>query len=257
MFFAPHYAAAEPCVVRIASTMLKAAPDDGATAVSQLKYGEIFAVLDLAGGWAWGYGQHDHYVGYLPAAALREAGSAPTHRVVAPKAPLFARADIKAPVIDVLPIGATIVGSEDGRFLVTRDGFVHCRHVGPIAHRATDPVAVGERLLGAPYLWGGRGADGIDCSGLVQLALDFAGIAAPRDSDQQRTLGRPLAPDEGLRRGDLVFFPGHVGLMADGERLLHANAHHMATVIEPLADVIARLEAAGEARPIAATRRID
>ena len=236
--------------------MVRCAPSPGARAVSQLIRGEGFALLDLAGGWGWGRCLHDDYVGYIPAAALGPLPAA-THVVTVPLALVFAQADIKAPVAARLPIGALVEGKEEGGFLTTADGFVHARHVEPVGAAGGDPVEFAERLIGWPYLWGGRGAGGIDCSGLVQRALGLAGIAAPRDSDQQRdTVGRALDDAEPLRRGDLVFFPGHVGMMVDGDRLIHATAHWMAVVVEPLADVIGRL-ATDHARPVSARRRIE
>ena len=255
MVFAPHYALAHPCLCIAPSAFLRATPAEDRPAVSQLVHGERFAVLDLNGAWAWGYGLHDRYVGYLPKACLGPVGAPPTHRIAAIAAPLFAAADIKARVVATWPIGAAFAGTVAGGFVDTGRGFVHLRHAAAIDEVA-DPVMVAERLTGVPYRWGGRSGDGIDCSGLVQLALAFAGIPCPRDSDQQRMLGSDLPAGEALRRGDMIFFPGHVGLMADGERLLHANAHWMATVVEPLADVVARLRASGHGQPILARRRI-
>jgi cell wall-associated NlpC family hydrolase len=173
-----------------------------------------------------------------------------------PFALIFADADIKAPLVGRLSLGALLHGQTNGDFLRIDSGFIHSRHVRAIDAIESDPVAVAERLIGAPYLWGGRAADGIDCSGLVQRALGLGGIAAPRDSDQQRDgLGRSLGDDEALMRGDLVFFPGHVGLMVDAEHIIHANAFWMAVTVEPLADVVARL-APTHASPISARRRI-
>ncbi len=251
--FAPHYA--KPLIhgCAIASAPLLAGPSAAARAVSELLLGEGFAVVDVGSGWAWGYGLHDHYVGYLPLASLGTPLAA-THRVAASAALVFAEADIKTPVVTRLPMGARVSGEAAGNFVAAAGGFVHRRHLCPIDAVEADFVAVAERLLGAPYRWGGRGGDGVDCSGLVQLALSFAGIAAPRDSDQQQAIGAPLTEDEPLRRGDLVFFPGHVGIMADDTCLLHANAHWMATVREPLADVIARLLPA-HGQPVTARRR--
>lgn len=179
-----------------------------------------------------------------------------THRVVAPLALVFANPNIKSSLVKTLAIGARVAGCEEGAFLRIEDGYIHARHVAPLALAEADPVAVAERMIGAPYRWGGRGADGIDCSGLVQRALELAGIAAPRDSDMQRDQLGTFLPDEApLKRGDLVFFPGHVGMMVDGERMIHANAYWMSTVVEPLADVIARL-APTHARPVTARKRI-
>src|SRR5690606_30914393 len=154
--------------------------------LSQLLAGEAFALLDSIGDWAWGYSVHDHYVSYVRADALGD-GADPSHRVTAPLGLAFSAPDIKSPLRARLPMGAQVhAGDEDGAFLSTPHGWVHARQVAPLNDLASDPVSVAERLVGVPYLWGGRAGDGLDCSGLVQLALGFAGIAAPRDSDQQR-----------------------------------------------------------------------
>ena len=255
VLFAPHYARAEACRCMATAATVRARPSTDAPAISQLVHGEGFDMIDKAGGWAWGRCTHDDYVGYVRADALGPVRT-PTHRVTAPLALIFANPDIKAPVIKALPIGAQVAGADEGNFLRVDEGYIHGRHVAPLDAVEPDPVAVAERLIGAPYRWGGRGGDGVDCSGLIQRSLELAGIAAPRDSDMQRDqLGEPLAEDAPLRRGDLIFFPGHVGLMWDAERLLHANAFWMSTVIEPLEDVMARLKPT-HAHPITARKRI-
>ena len=234
--------------------MMRDAPSDSARAVSQVMKGETFALLDVEGGWAWGYSGHDKYVGYLRADALGAAAPA-THIVSSARALIFELPDIKSPLVAELPVGARLHGQAEGGFVAAAGGFVHARHVRSLDPVEHDPLTVAERLLGLPYLWGGRGDGGIDCSGLVQVTLGLCGIAAPRDSDQQLALGREIQPGEPLRRGDLIFLPGHVGMMADGERLLHANAHWMAVTVEPLTEVIARL-AGTQAEPIVARRRL-
>lgn len=254
--FAPHYAAPMLRTCVAPSAMMRNAPQAAAEAVSQILAGEAFAVLDLAGGWAWGYSAQDHYVGYVEATALGDH-SAPTHRIVVREALIFAAPSIKAAVVGTLPFGAGVAGRETEAFLAVADGFIHLRHVLPIADIGNrDVVSIAELFLGTPYLWGGRGAGGIDCSGLVQIALAATGVRAPRDTDQQRSqIGSEIAEDGTLRRCDLIYFPGHVGLMVDDKRLLHANAHWMSTVIEPLADVVARLVPTCD-RPILSRRRL-
>jgi hypothetical protein len=208
--------------------------------VSQILHGEGFAVLDQAGGWAWGYSLHDHYVGYIPADTL---------------ALVFERPDFKSPAVGRYPLGARIAGEMLDGYLRVAEGYIHPRHVAALSH-TVEPATAAEAMCGLPYLWGGRGDGGLDCSGLVQRAFEFAGLDCPRDSDMQREqLGEPLAEDEPLRRGDLVFFPGHVGIMADDRRLIHANAYWMGTVIEPLADIVARLSTT-HTMPVTARRRI-
>lgn len=222
-------------------------------AVSELIFGEMFALLDAGGDWGWGYTAHDGYVGYVDRAALGDRVES-THIVAGSVALIFTRPDIKAPVMGRLPMGARVSGAMEGEFVSTVGGHIHRRHLAAIADRASDPVAVAARLIGTPYRWGGRSGDGIDCSGLIQLALGFCGVPAPRDSDQQRALGRELPADAPLMRGDLIFLAGHVGMMADAETLLHANAFWMATVQEPLADVLARQPAGAG---IIARRRLE
>lgn len=255
VLFAPHYARAEACRVTADAVTVHALPSHDARAISQLVHGEGFDMVDEAGGWAWGRCAHDDYVGYVRADTLGPVQT-PTHRVTASLALVFANPDIKAPVVKALPIGARIAGQAEGNFLRIDEGYIHERHVAGLDALESDAVAAAERLIGTPYRWGGRGGDGIDCSGLVQRSLELAGIAAPRDSDMQRDqLGQPLAEDAPLRRGDLIFFPGHVGFMLDEARLLHANAYWMSTVIEPLADVVDRLRPS-HAQPITARKRI-
>jgi cell wall-associated NlpC family hydrolase len=251
--FAPHYAKPLLHGCLAATVAMRAAPSHEAAAVSELIRGEGFAVVDASGEWAWGYSTHDGYVGYVPVDTIGPLGT-PTHIVSSPAALVFAADSIKAPVVERLPMGARLtVSTTEGAFHQVEGGFVHDRHLSPLDQPDADFVAIAARLTGVPYRWGGRSGDGIDCSGLVQLALAFAGMPCPRDSDQQQSLGRAVAEGEPLRRGDLVFLPGHVGMMADETHLLHANAFWMRVVTEPLADVVARQPDGGG---ITALRRI-
>ena len=244
--------------------MVHAAPDRSAPAISELLLDESFELLDISGGWAWGFCTHDRYVGYVPATVLGEAGPV-SHLVTARHALVFAAADIKAPVVARWPMGARFAGAAEGEsegdFLRTTHGFVHHCHAVPLDRTTTDPAApdpatVAETMIGTPYRWGGRSGDGIDCSGLVQQAFARCGVALPRDSDQQRAApGEALAANARLQRGDLLFFPGHVGIMADAERLVHANAWWMAVTMEPLTEVIARL-LPDHPEPVIARKRI-
>jgi hypothetical protein len=237
--FAPHYVRplTKSCGTR--SAFLYPSPSLEAPISSELLAGEEFAVLEISGGWAWGYCRHDHYVGYVEATALVDAPPA-TYVVAASEAGILPEPDIHVPTLASLPMGARTSGHEQNGFLATDVGFLAFTQVRPIQAYEHDPVAVAERLLGAPYLLGGRSVRGIDCSGLVQLALAFCGTPAPRDSDQQRVLGELLSEDAPLQRSDLIFFEGHVGLMADGEQLIHATAHSGSVLVEPLANVAAR-----------------
>ncbi len=238
------------------TAMIRSGPDDDAVAVSELLFGETFIVFDLAGGWAWGQCLHDRYVGWTRAAALApHSAAAALHWVAAPAAPVFAAPDIKARVTATLPMHARLVAGERvAGFVATAGGFVHHRHVLPLSTVLVDPAAVALGFAGTPYVWGGRTRAGLDCSGLVQSALRACGVFCPRDADQQAAAFAVIdAADR--RRGDLVTFPGHVGILADPDTLIHANAHWMTTLAEPLATAAARLAPTAFHRPpqVAAT----
>ena len=198
-------------------------------------------------GWAWGQLESDGYVGWLSANAIGAPGPAPTHKVCVPRTLCFPAPDIKLPPIVALPMGARLaIARQDERFAVTASGWhVPEVHLAPIKAKAANFVAVAEQFLGAPYLWGGKTSLGIDCSGLVQVALQAAGHASPRDSDMQElSLGKPVALSE-IRRGDLIFWKGHVAIARDPETIVHANAHAMMVAIEPADEAISRIKAAG------------
>jgi len=239
---------------------LREKPSSEAMMLTQALRGERVTIYDRDGeGWAWGQLNSDGYVGWLPDRALAMPGAAPTHKVTAIRTFAFPGPSIKLPPVETLVMGTTLtVIREDGPFAVAREGwYLPRRHLGGIDDHADDFVAVAEGFVGTPYLWGGKSSLGIDCSGLVQVALTAAGTGCPRDSDmQQMGLGWLLGPAESahLRRGDLIFWKGHVAIVRDAETLLHANAHHMATAIENTRDAIARIKTAGSA--ISAIKRM-
>lgn len=234
---------------------LRRDPRPDAMQETEALHGEDVLVFETTeDGWSWVQLSGDGYVGWMASAALGSPAAAPTHRVHVPRTLLFPGPDIKMPPLMGLPMGALVSGRGEGAdhnasyVLAAPSGAVVAQHLRPLAELSADYVAAAEHLLGAPYLWGGKTTLGIDCSGLVQLALAMAGIDAPRDTDlQERALGTRLAGVEALRRGDLVFWKGHVGIMQDGRTLLHANAHHMMTASEPLAEAVARAASKGSA----------
>ena len=238
---------------------LRAKPDHDACMDSELLFGEGFTVYETSNGWAWGQAAGDGYVGYLRDMALDEGATPPDHRVVALMTPLLPAPDIRRPYTDMLPLNAKVrVEAREGDFVrIAPDGYLFARHLAPLGEVAADWVAVAERFVGVPYVWGGKTAAGIDCSGLVQTALEAGGTSAPRDTDmQEAALGRLLSLTSlagEMLRGDLVFWADHVGIMVDPLRLLHASAQRMEVGIAPLADIAARN--GGSGRPVRAVKR--
>lgn len=256
---AARYVAGRAMHLAIECADLRRAPSREAAIDTQVLYGEDVVLYDARDGWGWVQLAGDRYVGYVARDALVEGDAQATHRVTANRTFIYPRPDIKAPILAALPLGATVklIGADGNFGRLASGGFVIALHLLSIDERIEDFVAVAEGLLGAPYLWGGKSCLGVDCSGLVQIALAQAGIAAPRDTDlQQRALGDPLPrATSDLRRGDLIFWHGHVGIMRDSETLLHANAHHMLVASEPLATARARICAKG-AGDIVAIKRL-
>jgi len=227
---------------------VRRAPSHEARLDTQALLGERVIVYQTTDeGWAWGQLETDGYVGWLSANALGKPGRAPTHKVSVPRTLGFPGPDIKLAPAVALPMGAQLaIARQDEHFVVTANGWhLPAVHLTPIKARQPDFVVVAEEFIGTPYLWGGKTSLGIDCSGLVQVALQAAGIACPRDSDMQELALGKLSSLGELRRGDLVFWKGHVAIARDGETLLHANAHAMAVAIEPVTEAVARIKTAG------------
>lgn len=244
---AKRYVTGTPASVILPVIGLRPKPELESGIDTELLLGETVRVFDSDNGWAWVQADADGYAGYVPEAAIGET-VAPTHRIIAPRTFLYPQAELRKPPVAALSMGSliTIVGEEETRgtrYLMTATGegiiAAHCFSVSECV--ADDYVSVALRFLETPYLWGGRSGFGIDCSGLVQLSAAMVGKSVLRDTDMQvSTLGTDISRDE-LRRGDLVFWKGHVGIMEDEQTLLHANGHTMNVSRENLDEAIKRI----------------
>jgi cell wall-associated NlpC family hydrolase len=230
---------------------LLAAPDKGAGLNTQLLLGDDVLVFEEGPEWAWVQAVRDNYVGYVLRLAIGTTGGRHTHVVSAPRTFLYSGADLKLPRKACLSMGSrvSVQGFAETRgtkyALLGSGEALIIAHLQPVGGQAGDYVSVSEGLLSTPYLWGGTSAFGIDCSGLVQLSMRMAGRTVPRDTDMQAAgLGEPLDPGAdmaGLRRGDLVFWKGHVAIMLDGQDIIHANGHTMTVSREKLSDAVERI----------------
>jgi len=249
----PRFAEARPAQVAVGTLDLRRAPAPDAMLASQLFHGDEVRIYETKDGWAWLQHAGDGYMGYAEAAALREdidTLSPPTsHWVRVPRSFVFPAPDEKVPPLDALPMTARVrVLSEQEKYSEIAwgagSGWVPSRHLAPNGEIVEDFVATALAFIGVPYLWGGRTSLGLDCSGLVQVALAAAGLACLRDSDmQEASLGEPRPLDEPAVRGDLFYMPGHVAIALDAWRVVNTNAHDMLTSIEPLEDLVARVQA--------------
>jgi cell wall-associated NlpC family hydrolase len=247
---AERYVQGEPRQVVTPSLPLRREPRFDSILETEALKGETVTVFAESEGWAWVQIDRDLYVGYMPSEGLSASIVEPTHRVATLRTYVYPEPDGKSPPLALLSLNALFtVKAEEDKFLALEDGgYVFARHALPAGEVVDDPVTVAEAFLGTPYLWGGRTSIGLDCSGLVQLAFEAGGYMAPRDADMQAAeFGDLIDWREGteLRRGDLVFWEGHVGIMTSGTHLLHANAFHMAVEIEPFAEASARIREVG------------
>lgn len=243
---APRYVEGVRRQVGASSLPLRREPRFDAILDSEALFGETLTLFDESEGWAWVQLARDGYVGYLPSDGLTSAVTTPTHRVAALRTYVYASPDIKTPPLALLSLNALLSGAgEEGRFLALQSGgFVIAEHVRKLDEPARDYVDVALGFRGTPYLWGGRTSLGVDCSGLVQLASEAAGLSCPRDADMQANeVGSALDRQgaDALARGDLVFWDGHVGIMTGAQDLVHASAYQMMVVEEPLAEARARI----------------
>lgn len=244
---APRFVKPAPASVRAPVADLHTDPRGDSGLDTQLLLGEQVDVFEEAEGWSWVQARRDSYVGYVRSEDLSPAPLAPTHRVVVARTFAYAADDLKSPRLAALSLGAEIAvtGTSERRgtaYAHAGDlGFLVAHHLAPLGEAAADYVAVAETLERTPYLWAGKSAFGIDCSGLVQLSMRMAGRDVPRDTDmQQGAIGAEIDPAAGLRRGDLVFWKGHVAIMLDPANIIHANGHTMSVARETLAGAVER-----------------
>jgi len=246
---ASRFVSGVPAVIVAPVADVHSAPDPSAGIDTQFLHGDDVLVFERRDSWAWIQGERDGYVGYVPEAALGAIGPMPTHVLAVPRSFVYPEPELKTPPHAAHSMGARF--SVDGEVekrgtryaLLASGGAVIAKHLRPIGEVTADYVSVTEKFLNTPYLWGGASGFGIDCSGLVQLSMFMAGHKTPRDTDMQaERIGSPLNPEDGLKRGDLVFWRGHVAIMTDTETILHANGYTMTVSQEPLAEAISRIE---------------
>jgi cell wall-associated NlpC family hydrolase len=241
---AQRFVEGRPRQVTAPNAPIRKAPDPLAEQEAEALYGERVRVFEDKNGWSWLQSERDGYVGYVESGRLGTRLWNPTHRVAVPRTPLFSGPGLKTAVTDFLHMESALeISAQENGYARTEEGWVYAGHLAPEGEQDLDYVSTALLFLGAPYVWGGRSSLGLDCSGLAQLALQRAGIACPRDSDMQAAsplLGERLPPGETPRRGDLIYWKGHVAIALDAATVVNATAHGLAVVVEPLAELDAR-----------------
>jgi cell wall-associated NlpC family hydrolase len=242
-----------PARIIAAAAPLKGRPDFAAELATELLFGERVTVGFARDDWAEVVNATDGYRGFVPAETLGEDAPQPTHKIGDLRGFVYGEPNMKTTPLTALSFlsAVQVTGEKSGFFEIENEGWIYHRHLVGLDHVEPDYVATALRFVGVPYLWGGRTSLGLDCSALTQLSLAAAGIAAPRDSGpQSQKLGQRVIGDVRLQRGDLCFWPGHVAIAVNETEIVHANAHWMSVVREPLADLVARVDRAPDVRRI-------
>lgn len=256
---AKEFVTGRPAQVAAGIVALRRYPGEGEPQDSELLFGEHLTVFEEKDGWAWVQNSRDQYVGYVRDEALTALVTEPTHWVSALRTYVYPAPDIKRPPLELLSMGSQVRAvKEEARFIqIQNGGWVFTPHLSPVDQHEEDPVEVARRFLGTPYYWGGRTSVGIDCSGLIQVALAACGFSILRDTDMQEATVGESVPLTDIRYGDIVFWPGHVAFALDDTTALHATAHTMDVTIEPLADITRRVEQESGGTGITAVKRLE
>lgn len=228
------------------ASLRKVGAEDGEQ-LSQALHGDIVDIYQEVDGFGWGQMRCDGYVGWFDMVALSSPILPVTRKVATLRTYAFSDPSPKAPPHFLLSLNAQVCETgevENGFVHCARAGWVYSAHLAALDHKATDAVTIAEQFMHAPYQWGGVESLGLDCSGLVQTAYKAAGIELPRDSYMQATCGNEVvigSDFQGLKRGDIICWRGHVALLLDDATIIHANSHHLKVSQEPLAQASVRI----------------
>ncbi len=210
--------------------------------VSQILLGEDFKSQSKIGKFYKGYKAYDKYKGFIEAKDLHLDKNKKTHKIISKECNIYKKPNNKYKLNKKIFFNSRISILDDkNSFIQTKNGWILKKNIKPINFRKKHFLDNIKLYLNTKYLWGGNSPKGLDCSALVQELLKFNNIYCPRDSKDQKKFFRKEISIKNIRKGDLLFWKGHVAIALSNKKLVHAFGPRKKVVIMGIKETVKKI----------------